>query len=429
MTKSGPARARGVRTAVLSAGAAGALVLSACAGSAGSGGAGGGAGGNGYEYGADAAAVEEALTDLEPATVTYQIPATSLDSPQAPMGVRYKEAVEEASGGKLTVELAFNQSIAPYAELHDALADGRVDMAFTLPTYEPDRFPAVNAVNDLLAGQAASPFEGDLLANLLAADLAWQSPEVLAEYEELGLTPFTPVSATSAYHSVCTEPATEVEDWRGLQVRVGSQPQNELVGELGSAPVSIAGVEAYEALQRGTVDCTLAVLSDVSQGGFFEVAQNLGYPTTTQFPRVSGAILQGTGVESLPLAYRQILFDSFHAAFQGGMETSIGSQATAIAEAGERGVGVEPLSEELQTRIAEANEERMQEVADSGTLGEDVRTRVDESAAFWSEQLEELGYTDRGGFAEFHEWYDPETDYTPLSDVLFERVMLEHRPA
>ncbi|WP_291794721.1 C4-dicarboxylate ABC transporter substrate-binding protein [Brevibacterium sp.] len=417
------------RITSLSASAVSALLLSACAGSAGSGGGGGGEAGDGYEYGAEAAAVEAAIADLEPASVTYQIPATSLESPQAPMGVAYKEAVEEASGGKLTVELAFNQSIAPYAELHDALADGRVDMAFTLPTYEPDRFPAVNAVNDLLVGQAASPFEGDLLANLLAYDLAWQSPEVLSEYEELGLTPFTPVSATSAYYSVCTEPSTEDEDWSGLQVRVGSQPQNELVGELGASPVSIAGVEAYEALQRGTVDCTLAVLSDVSQGGFFEVAGNLGYPTTTQFPRVSGAILQGSGVQNLPLAYQQILFDASTAAFQGGMETSIGSQAIALEEASEKGVTVEPLADDLQDRIAEANEARMQEVADSGVLGDEVLTRVDETAEFWTGKLEELGYTDQGDFAEFHDWYDPETDFTPLADALMERTLREHRPS
>src|SRR5699024_6112261 len=164
--------------------------------------------------------------------------------------------------------LAWNQSIATYDEIHDALADGRVDMAFTLPSYDPAQFPAFNALNNMLGGDPSSPMVGEILANIVAADVAWGTPQILEEYEAIGVTPLVPVMASGNYYSICTDPVPDLEDWQGLQVRVGSPAANDMVEHVGGTPVSIAGVEAYEALQRGTIDCTLAVLSDVVQGGF-----------------------------------------------------------------------------------------------------------------------------------------------------------------
>ncbi|MGO1439202.1 MAG: C4-dicarboxylate ABC transporter substrate-binding protein [Brevibacterium yomogidense] len=404
------------------------LALSACAGSAGAGGSSGDAG-DGYEYGAPQEDIDAAIADLDPVTINYQIPATSMESPQSPMGTNFKEAVEERSGGKITVDLAWNQSIATYDEIHDALADGRVDMAFTLPSYDPARFPAFNALNDMLGGDPSSPMLGEMIVNTVAADVAWKTPEILAELEDNGVTPFVPVMASSNYYSICTEPAPDLDDWQGLQVRVGSPAANDMVDHVGGTPVSIAGVEAYEALQRGTIDCTLAVLSDVVQGGFFEVAPTLGYPTETSFPRVSGAILTGSGVEQLPLAYQQILFDSFDHYYQGSLESGIDSKVDAITIVNETGVDIEEASSDLQDEVRSFAELTRDEVAESGIIGDDIVERLDASREHWTSTVEEMGYEEAGEFAEFDEWYDPETDYTPLATALFEESMLEHRPS
>lgn len=380
----------------------------------------------GYEYDAPQEDIDAAVEELEPVTITYQIPATSQQSPQANLGTHYKEAVEERSNGKITVELAWNQSIASYEDLHNALADGRVDMAFTLPSYEPAEFPAFTALNDLLGGDPEPPLTGELVTNLAAAEISWQSPEILEEYEQIGVTPFVPVMASASYYSICSDEATELEDWDGLQVRVGSPAALDLVSHLGGSPVSIAGVEAYEALQRGTIDCTLGVLSDAAQGGFFEVAPHLGYPTTTSFPRVAGAILTGTGVDELPVAYQQILFDSFDAYFDGSMKANGKDQA--IAQVNELGGSVVEVSTELQEEIQRFTELQREEVVESGILGEDIVDRLQASREKWTDRVAELGYEDGGTLAEFDDWHDPDADYRPLAQELFQEVMLEHRP-
>ena len=404
-----------------------ALVLTACAGSAG-GSTSGGEAGDGFDYGASDEEVAAALEDLEPVTITYQVPATSQDSPQAPLGTEFKEAVEERSGGKITVDLAWNQSIATYDEIHDALADGRVDMAFTLPSYDPAQFPAFNALNNMLGGDPSSPMVGEILANIVAADVAWGTPQILEEYEAIGVTPLVPVMASGNYYSICTDPVPDLEDWQGLQVRVGSPAANDMVEHVGGTPVSIAGVEAYEALQRGTIDCTLAVLSDVVQGGFFEVAPHLGYPTETSFPRVAGAILTGSTVDSLPLAYQQILFDGFDAYFHGGMVSTVGSKVDAIELANEGDGSIDEASTALQDEIWSFAEETRGEVAESGIIGEDIQERLDASRETWQAKIEELGYEETGEFADFDQWYDESTDYRPIAQALLEETMLEHRP-
>lgn len=380
----------------------------------------------GYEYDAPQEDINTAIEELEPVTITYQIPATSQQSPQANLGTHFKEAVEERSNGKITVELAWNQSIASYEDLHNALADGRVDMAFTLPSYEPAEFPAFTALNDLLGGDPEPPLTGELVTNLAAAEISWQSPEILEEYEQIGVTPFVPVMASASYYSICSDEATELEDWNGLQMRVGSPAALDLVSHLGGSPVSIAGVEAYEALQRGTIDCTLGVLSDAAQGGFFEVAPHLGYPTTTSFPRVAGAILTGTGVAELPVAYQQILFDSFDAYFDGSMKANGKDQA--IAQVNELGGSVVEVSTELQEEIQRFTELQREEVVESGILGEDIVDRLQASREKWTDRVAELGYEDGGTLADFDDWHDPDADYRPLAQELFQEVMLEHRP-
>ena len=83
---------------------------------------------------------------------------------------------------------------------------------------------------------------------------------------------------------------------------------------------------------------------------------------------------------------------------------------------------IEPMS------IEEFNETLNEEIIDSGVVGEDTVTRLKESAEKWTQQAEELGYTDDGAVEDFDEWYDTETDFRPLAQEVFEEAFLEHRP-
>ncbi|MCT1658338.1 C4-dicarboxylate ABC transporter substrate-binding protein, partial [Brevibacterium luteolum] len=276
-----------------------------------------------------------------------------------------------------------------YAEVHDALADGRVDVAYTLPGYFPDEFPVIDAIGTAMADQPASPFAGELVTNAVGSDIAWQIPEAIEEYESKGLVPLTPFAASGGYYNVCAEPTSSADDWKGRQIRIASQAQAAQVTKLGGSPVSLPYPETYEALQRGTVDCTLGQLVPSAESGIFDVAPNLGYTTDHSFSRTAGAYLAGQTFTELPLAYQQIIFDSNALAASGGMK--------AVSDG--------KLSQENVDAIAEATKRQQRAV-------------------------EDLGYVDDGETGDFDEWYDKDTDYTEFAKHTYENgKAMEHRPS
>lgn len=415
-------------TTTIALSAAALLTISGCAGGV-TGGGGGAGGGEGFDYGASDEDVAAAVADLEPTTLTYQIPATSANSPQYFMGAEFKEEVEKRSGGKITIELAWNQTVASYDEVHDALADGRLDLAFTLPTYDPSRFPAFNALNDVLGGDQTSPLVGEIADALVANQLAWESQPVLDELADNSVRPLNPVSNTSNYVTVCSKDASTLDGWKGTQVRVGSPAALEMVESVGGTPVSIAGVEAYEALQRGTIDCSLATVSDIAQGGFLEVAPHLSYTTDTSFPRVAGAILAGTSFDSLPLAYQQILFDAYDGTLQGGFDTVLTSKKMAVEQVHAGDTPMKEAESDLQDAIRSYADDKRAEIRDGGTIDAETVDSIEEIRAHWEKAIADAGYEDGGTLEDFDSWYDEETDFRPIAQQFFEEVMLDHRPS
>jgi TRAP-type C4-dicarboxylate transport system substrate-binding protein len=412
-------------------GAALALALSACAGSAGSAGGGGGGGDSaGFAYDAPQEEVDEALADLDPITIKFQPSAASPDSVMAPAGTVFKDLVEERSGGKIEVELVWGQAIAGYGEVHDALADGRIDVAYTLPPYDPAEFPAMNDLGTAMAALPASPLVGELVANAVGNELGWENESVLSTYEEKGLTPLTPLAASGGYYTVCSKEVHGSDDWDGLQVRAGSSAQGQLIQQLGGSPVSMEYAETFEALQRGTVDCTLGQLVPSAESGIFEVAPHLGYTTTASVPRLPGAYLAGSSFKDMPLAYQQIIFDSNALASSGGMQAVIGGNAAAVGQAREAGGDISPFDDELQDQISTISSQLTEEAIGNGNIDEDILTTIADAQERWAKEFEELGYADEGEVSDFDEWYDPETDYLPYAKASYENGQgMEHRPS
>ncbi|HLR44387.1 MAG TPA: C4-dicarboxylate ABC transporter substrate-binding protein [Brevibacterium sp.] len=404
------------------------LLVSGCAGSAGTG---DGGGGEGFDYGASQEDVDAAIADLDPVEITYQAGAQSPESVSAMNGHHFKEYVEERSGGKITVDIVWGQAIAGYAEIDDALADGRVDVSYALPIYNPTEHPEFNALATATAGMPNSPVLGEMVGNAAVVDMAWNSEELLATYEEQGLTPLTPMISTGSYLSVCGEEGTSLDDYDGRQIRVASVAHEQQVSELGGSPVSMEYVEVFEALQRGTVDCTFAQLLPSEESGLLEVATHVAYTSeeNSLSGRSAGANLGGVGYQNLPLAYQQIIFDSQAGGFAASNEVIAEGNARAIEQLTNAGGEVGPMEEDADEKIGETNDALLDEVEESGLIGTDVRSRTAESVEKWQQVAEELDYTEEGGFEDMHEWFDADDyDFEPFAERVFEEVVIPHRP-
>ncbi|GAA2006680.1 C4-dicarboxylate ABC transporter substrate-binding protein [Brevibacterium samyangense] len=403
--------------------------LTACAGGVGDA-ADDGASGGGYAWGADQAAIDEAIADLEPVELVFQASATSPNSAIAESNIAYAEAIEEKSGGKISVEILYGHPIAGYAEIYDALADGRVDVSYTNPAYNPDLFPAFDDLVSLTSNLPESPMAGELVAVATLTEMAWNNENIRADFEAEGLYPLVPVNPPGAYFSLCNTPGSTLADWQGRQVRVGSATHDKLVSAMGGTPVSLEYVETYEALQRATIDCTMIVMSAALEQGYMEVAPNLTYTGAGAIPRVFGSMLAGQKVANLPLAYQQIVFDSWYDSHLLSLETIPTDNMRAVEEATAKGGKVEKLAPDAVAKVEENRQASLDEVQSGGLLGDDVQGTMDSTIEKWQSTVAELGYEDGGELTDMDAWFDPETfDSTPYVDRLYDDVISAHRPS
>lgn len=419
-------KARGKLAAVATVSVFG-LVLSGCAGSVG--GASETSDGGGVPVGASDAEYQEALADMPETTLVYQPEAPSAEAISSPRALEFKERVEEASGGKLKIEIVWGQAIAGYSEVVDALGDGRVDIATILPIYSPAEFPVNDAfiVGSTLGG--SSPRAGELASNAAMLEAAWNSEEFQAELDSHGVVPLIPFYGDGNQLAMCTDQISEGSGWNGLQTRVSSSIQNDQISTLGGSPVSLEYPEIYEALQRGAIDCAMAHGAAATGSGFLEVAPHYVYSDEVAFGRGAQSVVAGSNFKELPIAAQQLIFDGMVTMFEQQLVTSLAGNFNVSTAIAEYDGSSRTLSEDEVEQLRGLSTELLAEKVERGVIPEDFADELTQSFDKWDAVVEEMGLTDEGDLESFREWHDPESDaIREFAERVYEDVMVDHRP-
>ena len=158
------------------------------------------------------------------------------------------KAITEASGGRLEVKPFVGGSIVPaYKEL-DAVHEGVLQMAYTCPMYNLDKWSAAGLISSrpgALPGEALRTwfdFGGgaELMNEMMEGYNVMTFPGALS-----------PLPEEVFFHSKVK--IETVEDLKGLKARCMGDG-GEILKRMGAATVIIPGGELYEAMQRGTID-------------------------------------------------------------------------------------------------------------------------------------------------------------------------------
>ncbi|MFI1462289.1 TRAP transporter substrate-binding protein DctP [Nocardia carnea] len=409
--------------------AAGALVLAGCAESS-LGGANGG--GTSVAYGATKAEYQAAFADMDTILLHTQSPGAK-GSVAGSFVEKYVDAVEDWSGGKLTFEVAYSDAIAKATEIDDAIGDGRLDMGQVLTVYEPKEFPASAALLDAGVLSDQGVVTGTMQSNAWPAEVAFSTPEIVAEFEDKGLHLMMPAYNAGVNALFCAEPTTGLGDFAGKSISVGSTVAGEQVSALGATSTSVAYTEAYEALQRGVIDCAMVSPSAAQIGGLIEVA-----PHTVIDPAAGLAVPTGNMVfnsdlwDNLPLAARQLLWDRLDVFLGASIEDKIWPvTANVVQEIEQFGGAVAPFAGDAGARLTEANDKIVDGIAENSALdGAAFATAVREKTRKWSDIIADLGYENDTDYNGFGEWFSPgKIDIDPYVQRVFEEVLLDRRPA
>lgn len=412
--------------------AIGVLALTAgCAGSIGA--SSSGPAGEGFAYGADQDEVNEIIADLEPVKLTYQPASASPDDTAAPSARAYKDAIEERSNGQIEVEIVYAQAIASYGELSDALVDGRVDIAHTVPSYQPAEFPAFNDLMSFSQLAPTSPLVGEMATNAMLNQLAWENDAVLQEFEDKGLVPLTPQVNSGEFFFVCNPQNAEnskADDWKARQIRIGTQDGEAAVRDIGANPVSLEYVEAFEGLQRSTIDCTMTQLGSAASLGVTTAAPNISYLAEGSFAaRGPAAHVGGTGFSNLPVAYQQIIFDAQPDYFALWTQHLADSNVLAVQQANDNGGSITALPDEVQETIRDSQAAAIADEGESEATSQAIASGPEAIGEAWVSVADEMGYSDGGDLQSIEDWYSPEdVDFLPYATQLYEDVFLPHRP-
>lgn len=157
-------------------------------------------------------------------------------------------AITEATGGRLTVKPFVGGSIVPAYKEVDAIDQGVLQMGYTCPMYNLDKWPAAGLISSRpggLPGEALRTwfdFGGgaDLLNKMMGDYNVMTFPGALS-----------PLPEEVFFHSKVK--LESLADLKGLKARCMGDG-GEILKRMGAATVIIPGGQLYEAMQRGTID-------------------------------------------------------------------------------------------------------------------------------------------------------------------------------
>ena len=196
----------------------------------------------------------------------------------------FADAVGEATGGEVTIELLPVGSIVEYNETQDAVGAGIIDGHITDTSYFAGKDPAFS-----------------LIANPVGA---WSSPDEMFTFMEEGggeelmnelLNPYglTFIGAsTPGLEAFVSKVKLEgVDDLQGLKMRAPEGLVQQVFAAAGASPVNLPGSEVFTSLDKGVIDAAdYSVFSTNQAQGLHDVASNPVYPGFHSMPLVEISI-------------------------------------------------------------------------------------------------------------------------------------------
>jgi TRAP-type C4-dicarboxylate transport system substrate-binding protein len=420
-------------TGALAMCAVAALSLSACGGLNASKASAGG--GKGIEPGATKAEYIAAFADVEPLTLDFQFSSTTTTSYSAQRDVEWAESIEEWSGGKITINKHASGAIAKPTDVPDALIDGRLDIAHYYTTYEPQKMAAFVDMSDSMVQNPSSPLIGELVSDAVMLDVGFNTPEIMANFEDRGLHVIVPANPNGNTSAMCKTDKQSPADWKGAQIRGNASAHEVQVQALGGVLTSVELAEVYEAVERGVLDCSLQSTATANSMGWLDIAPFLKIPREASFAPGAGSLVAGSSWETLPLLVQQLMFDRLANYLSAEHFNAITSVKIAAEKAKEGGGGLEFLDNDSEAALAKANDELLTQVEASKNLdGKALNQAVAASITKWTDIAKDLGYEETGDVTDFAQWYEGSDEFKkrdylqPFADRIYQEVVVPHRP-
>ncbi|QLL44137.1 C4-dicarboxylate TRAP transporter substrate-binding protein [Sulfitobacter pontiacus] len=302
----------------------------------------------------------------------------------------YADAVEEASGGDVTVKV-FPLSLLNFLESTSGVRDGIADITTVLTPYFLSEFPNTNFVTELASFSEVVEGDPDRMAfaftGAIMEYVMFNCGDCLREFAAQNHV-YTAGAGTPPYMLQCTKPVVSAEDLKGARIRTPGAFWSRWIEAMGATPVSISINETFEALNQGVIDCTASSASELTNFSFIDVATDI----TTNLPGSSFV----SGLTNVNADTWADLDDAGRTAMLKGSAVVAaemnwayyGEARDNIAKAKEQGITFHEAEESLRTQSVEWINEDISNVVDiyaerGVTGGEESVSKVRELMTKW----------------------------------------------
>ena len=253
---------------------------------------------------APAEAPAEAPADAPAAAApeyTIRFATNSAADPENPQNVgtyKFKELVEERSGGRIIVEPHIAGSLGGARDIVEGVQLGTIEMG-DVENGPMDSFVPAAAVWNL-------PYLFTSLEQVHKIQQSDIGKNIQAGFEAVGIKHLSFNDGGFRYFTNSKHPITCADDFKGLKIRVMESPiYIGMVESMGGSAVPMAFQELYTGLQQGTVDGQENPLDLIYAQRYFEVQKYLSLSEHLYYPRQH--IINLDFYNSLPADLQEII--------------------------------------------------------------------------------------------------------------------------
>ena len=272
--------------------------------------------------------------------LNFSSPGTSEDIPGEGMKLM-KEYIEEATGGKVTVNLHFQSSLFAQDQEVPAVMKGNLDMCDTDAQWLSDYIPEMSMFASAYLFESIEHWE-----NFFDSDIADEMFDNIVE--TLGIRVIGVRYNGSRTINLCEDKEVlSRADLTNVKLRMANTEAWIFMGDaLGANPVPIAYADLYLALQAGTADGQDNPLPAIKSQSFYEVTESV--TLTRHVIQATFMVINDDIWQSMSEELQQIVSEGANIASEYVTETTLSQEDELVEWLEEQGVTVyQPTTEEL----------------------------------------------------------------------------------
>lgn len=248
---------------------------------------------------------------------------------------QFVQDVEQASGGRLSVQLHTNGALLPMPQIKRGVQTGQVQLGEILLTAysNEDAFFDADAIPQLVTNFEEAKRLADLQRPYIEQRLARQGLSLLY------MVPWPPAGLYAQ------QPIATIEALRGMRFRTFSPMTNRFAAIIGAQPTLVQSAELAQAFATGVVQAQITSAAtgvDTGAWDYARVFTPLGFSMTK-----NAVLVSRRAMEALPAALQQEIRGAAARAEVRGYEMSAEAARATEATLAQRGMQIVPPTEEF----------------------------------------------------------------------------------